>query len=107
MIKRTWCQLGLLVAILFCLVISGESGADFYQVLGVPRSATKRQIKKAYKELAIKYHPDKNQGDKSAQEKFVQLAHGTNSFLLLALSFFSPSMHTYSEVLVLLVEMYS
>lgn len=64
---------------LFFLV---EAGKDFYSILGVKRDASQREIKKAYRDLSLKWHPDKNKGNPEAEEKFVEISNGSFFFLL-------------------------
>lgn len=51
-----------------------SSKRDYYEVLGVQRECTEQDLKQAYRRLAIKYHPDKNPGDKEAEDKFKEIA---------------------------------
>ena len=50
-----------------------ENKRDYYEVLGVSKGASEEEIKKEYKKLARKYHPDMNPGDKEAEEKFKEI----------------------------------
>src|SRR5881409_322501 len=47
---------------------------DYYQILGVKKSSSEEEIKKAYRTLAKKYHPDKNKGNKEAENKFKEIS---------------------------------
>ena len=58
------------------LIIFAECGEDYYKLLGVKRTASKAEIKKAFKKLSLKYHPDKNKDNpKKAKEMFIKIAN--------------------------------
>mmetsp|Transcript_4494 Transcript_4494/g.7987 ORF Transcript_4494/g.7987 Transcript_4494/m.7987 type:complete len:404 (+) Transcript_4494:53-1264(+) len=61
--------------VLLALLLCVSAGKDYYRILGVPRSANAQQIKKAYRKLSMKWHPDKNQDKKEqAQKKFIAIS---------------------------------
>ena len=67
---------------LFFLILLIESiyaGEDFYEILGVSRDASQKEIKKAFRTLSLKYHPDRNPGDQKAHDMFLKInkAHET------------------------------
>ena len=65
------------------------SKKDYYDVLGVSKSANKDELKKAYRKLAMKYHPDRNPDDSQAAEKFKELSEAYE--ILSCLLYTSPS----------------
>src|ERR1700752_3673236 len=54
---------------------------DLYETLGVARTATEKEIRKAYRELARKYHPDRNPGNKEAEERFKEASYASEVLL--------------------------
>lgn len=62
------------LALLCLLPLIALAAEDYYKLLGIAKDADERQIKKAYRSLSKKYHPDKNPDDESAQQKFVEVA---------------------------------
>jgi DnaJ homolog subfamily B member 9 len=68
----------LLISIFIHLTIE-ESNRDYYELLGIKRSASDKEIRKAFRNLAMKYHPDRNK-DKDAESKFREIAKGIFNF---------------------------
>ncbi|RLV96531.1 DnaJ-related protein SCJ1 [Spathaspora sp. JA1] len=59
--------------LLFVAIVIAKQHHDFYQVLGLDKDATDKQIRSAYKQLSLKYHPDKNPGNEEAHDKFIEI----------------------------------
>lgn len=89
------------VMLLLC-VCACSCASDYYSLLGVSRSASAREIKKAFHKVALKYHPDKNQSP-DAQQAFTHIAHGMykpkhlHSFM--ALTSVHPCIHLLEGIL--------
>lgn len=69
----------LVFLVILLLAVIVEAGKDYYKVLDVPRDAPLSQIKKHFKKLSRVYHPDKNPGDSSASERFMEIAEGIHT----------------------------
>ena len=61
------------------LVLLVLCDVDYYKVLGVDRDASEKDIKRQYRKLSKQFHPDKNRGDETSHDKFVQVSEGTSS----------------------------
>lgn len=68
--------LWLVLIVILSLTALVQAGRNYYDILDVPRDAPKTQIKKHFKKLSRVYHPDKNPGDSSASDKFMEIAQG-------------------------------
>jgi DnaJ family protein B protein 11 len=72
------CRVGILNSadkfVFFCFISISKS---FYDVLQVPKGASEDQIKRSYRKLALKYHPDKNPDNEEATKKFAEINNGT------------------------------
>lgn len=81
----------LILVVMLASVVQG--GRDFYKILGIPKRASQKQIKKAYRKAAMQWHPDKHPDDQeTANAKFIEINNayevlsGEPRFLLLALA---------------------
>ena len=68
-------RFALFLLIALALVGHAAAAADYYKTLGLTRGASDDQIKRAYRKLALKYHPDKNPGDEKAANQFAEIGN--------------------------------
>ena len=71
---------------------------DFYAILGVPKSASTKEIKKAYRKLAVQYHPDKNPDDPEADQRFHDIAAAYEVWVCLRM-YVSLCTHMHKQML--------
>ena len=86
------------------MIISANADDDYYKILGVERSASEHDIKKAFRKLAVKYHPDKNKDDPSAEKKFMEISKGC--FLLHCVQDFKlkPKCYMWQEYILCIMQ---
>jgi preprotein translocase subunit Sec63 len=71
------------IFIFLSIIVIASSSKNYYRILGVSKSATLKQIKKAYRKLAITNHPDRNKNDPKAKESFVEIAKAYEGYFLI------------------------
>lgn len=78
--KASIILISLVILLLLDDVIGGSRKKDYYEVLGIKSNASAREIKKAFRKLALKYHPDKNKA-KNANSKFQEISEGNSNLI--------------------------
>jgi len=90
--RRLW--LLVLLVVVGYLCVEAVAGEDYYALLGVPRDANNKQIRKAFRDLSLKWHPDKNPGNEEAKAHYQKINSGTWSHQSRAVpSRYAPSHH--------------
>ncbi|KAJ0921902.1 putative DnaJ domain, Chaperone J-domain superfamily [Helianthus annuus] len=75
------CRSKFLLVIYLSILLIANAAKSYYDILQVPKGALDDQIKRSYRKLALKYHPDKNQGNEDANIKFAEINNGSKSYM--------------------------